>query len=146
MSSETTYMKLLDKIEDQLNTLNLGRSVVRGVMQDDGSFNHSGVVLTWETERPTDGTNERDDVAYTAIVVIAGGSTKAWSTDMPDIDSIRDKVFKAFNNKRIFLNDSVDSPLPTKVIFGPIGLPEKWVKNRSVGLIQIQTKYRRRRG
>jgi len=143
--AEPTYIQFLDKVEEALRALDLGHSITRAVLPDDGQFTHRGVVVSWDDEKAATGTNERDDVTYNAVIAIVSGSTKSWSGDMPGIANTRDLIFKRFNNQRLFLDDCDDAPLPMKVVFGPIGLPEKWQENRNMGVLQVQGRYRRNR-
>ena len=143
----TPQIDFLDQIEAALKDLDLGQYVTREKFPDDGQFTRTGLILSWDDEKAIPGSNEQDDVVYTAVLVLTTGSTRASASEYPSIDSVRDKVYIRFNNKRVWLSDEVHAlPAgPCKVVFGTNGLPEQWMKNRYSGVVQIQGRYRRTR-
>ena len=146
MNEVTPQLNFLDKVEVALTDLNLGETITREKFPDDGQFTRMGLILSWDDEHSQPGTNERDDVVYTAVMVINRGSTRASADEFRRTDVIRDKMYQRFHNKRIFLDDVTISPAgPMSVKFGTDGLPESWKKNRYTGVIQVIATYRRTR-
>jgi len=128
-SDNSVYKKFLNAVEDDLSELDLGYPVVQAQLPDDGEFQHQGLVLSWDDEKAEGGTNERDDIAYPAVLSLVKGSVRDWEGEMDEIAYVRERVRRKFHNKRVTLSDSLAIPMGCKVRYGPIGLAEKWVDN-----------------